>query len=43
MKTIEISQVLPTLEIAIVEEALARSRYQDDGEINRWLIKCFSE
>ncbi|MFB6275491.1 MAG: Uma2 family endonuclease [Halothece sp.] len=42
-RTRDISQVLPTLEIAIVEEALARSRYQDDGEVNRWLIKCFSE
>jgi Uma2 family endonuclease len=36
------SQVLPGLAMALVEEALQRSQTQDDGEINRWLLKAFS-
>lgn len=42
-RTINVSQVLPTLEIAIVAEALARSRDRDDGEVNRWLMECFRQ
>lgn len=41
-RTIEVSQVLPTLPITAVEEALQRSRNEDDGETNRWLIQIFS-
>jgi Uma2 family endonuclease len=37
------SQVLPGLDIALVEEALQRSQTEDDGEINRWLIQVFSQ
>jgi Uma2 family endonuclease len=36
------SQVLPGLAIALVEEALQRSQTEDDGQINRWLLQCFS-
>jgi Uma2 family endonuclease len=37
------SQVLPGLNIALLEEALQRSQTEDDGEINRWLIQVFSQ
>ena len=37
------SQVLPGLDIALVEEALQRSQTEDDGEINRWLIQVFNQ
>ena len=40
---IQDSRVLPGLSIAMVEEALERSKTQDDGEINRWLIQTFSQ
>lgn len=40
---IQDSLVLPGLAIALVEEALKRSQTQDDGEINRWLLKTFSK
>jgi Uma2 family endonuclease len=36
--TIRESQVLPGLEIALVEEALRRSQSEDDGAIGRWLL-----
>lgn len=36
--TIRESQVLPGLEIALVEEALRRSQSEDDGAISRWLL-----
>jgi Uma2 family endonuclease len=36
--TIRESQVLPGLEIALVEEALKRSQSEDDGAISRWLL-----
>jgi len=36
------SEVLGGLAMEIVEEALKRSITEDDGEINRWLIKSFS-
>lgn len=41
-KQIRDSQVLPGLEIALIEEALKRSQTQDDGAINRWLLQVFS-
>ncbi len=37
------SQVLPGLEISLVEEALQRSQTEDDGAISRWLLATFSE
>lgn len=40
---IQESLVLPGLAIAFVESALKRSQTQDDGEINRWLLKTFSQ
>lgn len=40
---IQESLVLPGLSIALVEEALQRSKLQDDGEINRWLMQIFSQ
>lgn len=39
---VEVSQVLPGLEMAMVEEALKRGKAEDDGAINRWLIEQFS-
>ena len=42
-REIRISQVLPTLQISVVEEALERSRTSDDGEVNRWLMQLFSQ
>lgn len=36
---IQTSQVLPNLDISIVEAALQRSKTEDDGSINRWLLK----
>ncbi|MBA3922731.1 MAG: Uma2 family endonuclease [Nostocaceae cyanobacterium] len=39
---IRTSQVLPGLEIALVEEAIKRSQTEDDGAISRWLLTIFS-
>lgn len=38
---VEVSQVLPGLEMATVEAALKRGKTEDDGAINRWLIEQF--
>jgi len=35
------SKVLPGLIITLVEEVLKRSQTQEDGEINRWLLRMF--
>ncbi|KAM3089731.1 Uma2 family endonuclease [Phormidesmis sp. 146-35] len=40
---IRVSQVLPGLEMATVEEALRRSQTEDDGAIGRWLLTLFSQ
>jgi Uma2 family endonuclease len=40
-RQIQVSQVLPGLEIGTVEETLKRSQTTDDGEVNRWLIQEF--
>lgn len=37
------SQVLPGLEIDLVEEALRKSATEDDGKISRWLLATFSK
>ncbi len=37
------SQVLPELEIALVEAALKRSQAEDDGAVSRWLLATFSQ
>lgn len=42
-REIQISNVLPGLEISLVKTTLERSKNSDDGEINRWLIQLFSE
>ncbi|MEC4805716.1 MAG: Uma2 family endonuclease [Jaaginema sp. PMC 1079.18] len=42
-REIRVSQVLPTLQISVVEETLERSRTSNDGEVNRWLIQLFSQ
>lgn len=39
---IQDSKVLPGLRVSRVEEALKRSQTEDDGAINRWLLKVFS-
>lgn len=41
-REVQVSNVLPGLEISLVETALERSKTVNDGEINRWLIKIFS-
>lgn len=38
-----VSEVLPGLEIGVVEEALNRIQDEEDGAINRWLIEKFSQ
>ncbi len=38
---IRTSQVLPGLEISLVEEVLTRSHSEDDGAISRWLLEAF--
>jgi Uma2 family endonuclease len=40
---IRVSQVLPGLEMALVEEALKRSQTEDDGSISRWLIATLTQ
>lgn len=42
-REIRVSQVLPALSIAIAEETLEKSRNQDDGEVNRWLMEMFTQ
>ena len=37
------SEVLPGLEIALVEETLARSQTEDDSAIMRWLMETLTE
>lgn len=37
------SQVLPGLEIALVEAALQRSQTEDDGAVSRWLLTIFRQ
>jgi len=39
---IDKSQVLPGLEIVIVETALKRSKTEDDGAVSRWLLATFN-
>lgn len=39
---IKTSQVLPGLEIALLEKALQRSQAEDDGIIARWLLQTFN-
>jgi len=39
---IDASEVLPGLMMATVEEALQRSQTEDDGAVNRWLLRQFS-
>lgn len=41
-RQIRASQVLPGLEMALIEAALKRSQTQEDGEINRWLLQVFN-
>lgn len=40
---IQESQVLPGLQVSTVEEALKRGQTEDDGAINRWLLKKFGQ
>jgi hypothetical protein len=37
------SRALPGLAIALVEEALKRTKMEDDTKINLWLLKTFSQ
>jgi hypothetical protein len=36
---VQTSEVLPGLEIALVEEALRRSQTEDDSTLMRWLME----
>lgn len=42
-KRIEVSQVLPGLAIALIEEALRRSRETDQSQVGAWLLKQFQQ
>ncbi len=39
---IQASEVLPGLEIALVEQALTRSQSEDDSTLMRWLMATFN-
>jgi Uma2 family endonuclease len=41
-RQIQISAVLPDLPISVIEEALRRSQAEEDGAVNRWLLRQFS-
>ncbi|MEM9092865.1 MAG: Uma2 family endonuclease [Cyanobacteria bacterium P01_F01_bin.53] len=41
-RQIQVSSVLPGLSMAIIEEALERSKTENDGTINRWFLRAFS-
>lgn len=41
-RQIQTSLVLPELNISTIEAALEKSKSEDDGTINRWLLKQFS-
>jgi Uma2 family endonuclease len=41
-RQIQVSAVLPDLQISVIEEALHRSQTEDDGTLNRWLLQQFS-
>ncbi|MEM9906646.1 MAG: Uma2 family endonuclease [Cyanobacteria bacterium P01_D01_bin.44] len=41
-RQIQVSAVLPELSMSVIEEALRRSQTEDDGAVNRWLLKQFS-
>jgi Uma2 family endonuclease len=43
IKSIQVSNVLPGLDLTLGEEALQRSQTEDDGAIIRWLISKFSQ
>ena len=38
-----VSEVLPGLDVRLVEEALNRSQNEEDGAIDRWLIEQFNQ
>jgi Uma2 family endonuclease len=40
-RQIEVSQVLPELNISLIEEALRRSQTEDNTEVNGWLMEKF--
>ncbi len=41
-RQIQVSQALPELAIATVEQALKQSQTEDDSMINRWLLETFN-
>ncbi|MGB8698221.1 MAG: Uma2 family endonuclease [Thermosynechococcaceae cyanobacterium] len=40
---IRVSQVLPGLEMSLIEAALRRNQTEDDTEVSRWLMQCFRD
>jgi Uma2 family endonuclease len=42
-RQISVSQVLPELPIATVEQALKQSQTEDDSTIHHWLLETFRE
>ena len=42
-RQIQVSQVLPGLEMSIIEEALRRSQTEDDTEISQWLMQVLCQ
>jgi Uma2 family endonuclease len=40
-RQVEVSQVLPGVEMGTIEEALRRSKTEDDTEVSRWLMQVF--
>ncbi|NJM48806.1 MAG: hypothetical protein HC860_23730 [Alkalinema sp. RU_4_3] len=42
-RQVEVSFVLPGLGMGVIEEALRRSKTEDDTEVSRWLMQMFGE
>jgi Uma2 family endonuclease len=42
-RQVEVSQVLPGVGMGTIEEALRRSKTEDDTEVSRWLMQVFGE
>lgn len=42
-RQIQVSQVLPGLEMTIIEEALRRSQTEDDTEVSQWLMQVLRQ
>jgi hypothetical protein len=42
-RQIRVSEVLPGLEMSIIEEALRRNQTEDDTEVSHWLMQVLRQ